>query len=134
MVKQQASAAKRVAAERPSASVPLGQVSIDLIEFRNRTNDLVSTVSSCKYCVVFVDGCTRYKYVYPIAKKSDTLFAMKKFVQQVGKPQSILTDWGSEFDGQFDSYCTENAIRTLRSCRPLQGLAERLGREREQGA
>ena len=85
-----------------------------------------------KYCVVFVDGCTRYKFVYPIAKKSGTLFAMKKFVQQVGKPQSVLTDWGSEFDGQFDEYCTENAIRTLHSCpyRAWQnGLVERGNKE-----
>ena len=73
-------------------------------------------MSNAKYAVVFVDGCSRYKYVYPIAKKSDTLFAFKKFVQQVGKPQSILTDWGSEFDGQFDAYCTEQAIKTSRSC------------------
>jgi hypothetical protein len=116
MVKQQQRAAKREQAQRPSAAVPLGQVSIDLIEYRDRTHSLILTMSNAKYAVVFVDGCSRYKYVYPIAKKSDTLFAFKKFVQQVGKPQSILTDWGSEFDGQFDAYCTEQAIKTSRSC------------------
>ena len=116
MVEQQQHATKCEQAQRLSAAVPLGQVSIDLIEYCDHTHSLILTMSNAKYAVVFVDGCSWYKYVYPITKKSDTLFAFKKFVQHVSKLQSILTDWGSEFDGQFDAYCTEQAIRTSCSC------------------
>jgi hypothetical protein len=132
MVKQRATVNKKVVADRPSAAVPLGEVSLDLIEFRDRTHDIVPTMSNSKYALVAVDGCTRYKWAYPIARKSDTLDAFKKFIQQVGKPRQILTDWGTEFDGQFDEFCTESSIRTRRSCpyRAWQnGLVERGNKE-----
>ena len=44
----------------------------------------------------------------------------KEFIAQyccnMKMPNSVMTDWGSEFDGAFAVYCRENRIQMRKSC------------------
>jgi hypothetical protein len=60
------------------------------------------------------------------------LGALKKCIQDVGAtPKRIYTDWGSEFEGVFSNFCTENRINMKKSCPYTawqNGLVERCNR------
>ena len=87
--------------------------------------------------LVIVDDFTRFTAVYPIPNKSSQTVTdkFKEFIAQyccnMKMPNSIMTDWGSEFDGAFAVYCRENRIQMRKSCpyRAYQnGLVERANR------
>ena len=118
---------------RPQAQSPLGQVSADIVEYSSEAFGTVTDMHGCKYAVVFIDGYSRYSYVVPIRRKSDALWAFKRFVQDVGKPRELLTDCDSVFLGApFSTYCTEHSIRQVDSIPHRQhfnGLVERGNKE-----
>ena len=72
--------------------------------------------------MVIVDDFTRFTAVYPIPNKSSQTVADKfqEFIAQyccnMKMPNSVMTDWGSEFDGAFAVYCRENRIQMRKSC------------------
>jgi hypothetical protein len=86
-------------ARRPQAHPPLSQVSADIVEYSSESFGPILDMHGCKFAVVFIDGYSRYSYVVPIKRKSDALWAFKRFVQDVGKPRELLTDCDSVFLG-----------------------------------
>ena len=50
-------------AERPNADTPLGEVSMDTIEYSISGTDTIEGANGARYAQVFVDGHTRHKYV-----------------------------------------------------------------------
>ena len=83
--------------------------------------------------MVIVDDFTRFTAVYPIPNKSSQTVTdkFKEFIAQyccnMKMPNSIMTDWGSEFDRAFAVYCRNNRIQMRKPC-PYQayqnGLVE----------
>ena len=123
----------KYAAVRAHADKPLGQVSIDTIEYSLRSTETTTALTGCKYAAVFVDGYSRYRYVHPMRSKAaaESLQALKKFIQHVGKPEHILTDYGTEYKGVFEQFCTDERIRMRKSCpyrAYMNGLVERSNR------
>ena len=86
------------------------------------------------YIVTIIDNHSRYCMAVPTKDKSSisVLGALKKCIQDVGAtPKRIYTDWGSEFEGVFSSFCTENKINMKKSCPYTawqNGLVERCNR------
>jgi hypothetical protein len=118
---------------RPQASTPLGQVSIDLVEYTHRAGDTQPSIHNAKYAAVFIDGYTRYSYVVPLRTKDESLHAFKLFIQEVGKPAEVLTDCDTVFLGNpFRAFCTEHSIRqreTVPHSHWMHGLVERGNKE-----
>jgi hypothetical protein len=79
-------------ATRPAASAPLGQVSADLVEFTVHKDETLDTIDGYRYACVFVDGYSRYKHVFLMKTKDQSLDALKDFIRHVGKPKQLLTD------------------------------------------
>ena len=48
--------------------------------------------------------------------KTETSLALSEFIQEVGCPREILSDWGTEFFGRFSTQCTDRGIKVVRSC------------------
>ena len=67
--------------------------------------------------MVIVDDFTRLTAVYPIPNKSSQTVTdkFKEFIAQyccnMKMPNSIMTNWGSEFDGAFAVYYRNNRIQ-----------------------
>ena len=84
--------------------------------------------------VTIIDNNSRYCMAVPIKDKTarTVLGALKKCIQDLeAKPKRIYTDWGSEFKGEFEAYCTENGIKMEKSCPYTawqNGLVERCNR------
>jgi hypothetical protein len=111
---------------RKSAHEPLSQVSVDLTQFSH------PSMRGAKYLIVFVDTYSRYTWVQALENKSQAPKALRQFIQQVGCPREILSDWGTEFFGQFSQVCIDNYIRQVRSApySPFSnGIVERKNRE-----
>jgi hypothetical protein len=122
-------ASKRVPAAsvvRRAAHEPLSQVSVDLTQFST------PSLQGSKYLIVFVDTYSRYTWCKPLKSKSETSKALREFIQNVGCPREILSDWGTEFFGSFSQVCIDNYIRQVRSApfSPFSnGIVERKNRE-----
>jgi hypothetical protein len=111
---------------RTAAHEPLAQVSVDLTQFRT------PSLRGCKYLIVFVDTYSRYTWVKALHTKSESSKALREFIQNVGRPREILSDWGTEFFGHFSQVCVDNYIRQVRSApfSPFSnGIVERKNRE-----
>ena len=95
------------------ADVWLGQVSIDL-----HGPYKVPGLHGEQHVVVFIDGFSWYSYAVPVVHASlkTVLAALWMFIQDVGCPGSVLTDWGSEFAGLFEQYCADHDIQMLKLC------------------
>jgi hypothetical protein len=121
-------------ARRAAADVNLGQVSIDL-----HGPYKVKGVHGETCVAVFVDGCSRYTYAVPLVNASSACvkLAFRRFIRDVGKPKTVLTDWGSEFAGVFEEYCIDHDIQMSKSC-PYEhwqaGLVERANRDLKETA
>ena len=120
-------------ATRPAASAPLGQVSADLVEFTVHKDETLDTIDGYRYACVFVDGYSRYKHVFLMKTKDQSLDALKDFIRRVGKPKQLLTDKDKVFvAGQFARYCLDNCIDQLHSPAyraSFNGLIERSNKE-----
>lgn len=95
-----------------------------------------------KYWVTFIDDKSRYKAVYFLRKKSDTLQAFKEYKTLVEnqldlKIQCLRDDKGGEYmSAEFDALCTEHGIRrehTIRDTPQQNGVAERYNRTLAEG-
>ena len=100
-------------ARRAQADVRLGQVSIDL-----HGPYKVPGLHGEQHVVVFIDGFSWYSYAVPVVHASlkTVLAALRMFIRDVGRPGSVLTDWGSEFAGLLEQYCADHDIQMLKSC------------------
>ena len=58
---------------------------------------LLTSTSGVKYILVVVDNFTKYVKLYTMKKATTaiTLNKLKLYIQEVGKPKSILTDNGT---------------------------------------
>ena len=101
---------ERIKAVRPAASVPLGQVSID-----THGPYPLKSLGGHAYVLVFVDGYSRYTHCRLMKSKTETTAAIKEFCSEIGRPNCVLTDWGTEFEGGFRSYCIDNNIQMRKS-------------------
>ena len=72
---------------RAAASMPLGQVSVDL-----HGPYPIKSLGGHSYVMVLVDGCSRYTYCRLLRKKTETTQALKEYCQEVGAPREILCD------------------------------------------
>ena len=111
---------------RRAAHEPLAQVSVDLTQFS------CPSLQGSKYLIVFMDTYSRYTWCKPLKSKSETSKALREFIQNVGCPREILSDWGTEFFGNFSQVCLDNYIRQVRSApfSPFSnGIVERKNRE-----
>ena len=84
--------ASRDPAARPHADRPLGEVSCDLVEFTIHKDETIQSIDGHRFAAVFVDGYSRYKFVYPMKTKDETINAVKAFVAHAGKPSLLLTE------------------------------------------
>ena len=102
---------ERIKALRPSANVSLGQVSVD-----THGPYPIKSPGGHAYVLVFVDGFSRYTFCRLMRSKTESTDALKEFCQEVGCPSSVLTDWGTEFEGPFRKYCIDKGIQMRKSC------------------
>ena len=66
------------------------------------------------YIVTIIDNYSRYCAAIPIKNKmsASVLEALRKCMQDWGAtPKSVYTDWGSEFEGAFATFCSEKLIK-----------------------
>ena len=67
-------------------------MSCDLVEFTIHKDETIQSIDGHRFAAVFVDGYSRYKFVYPMKTKDETINAIKAFVAHAGKPSLLLTD------------------------------------------
>lgn len=97
---------------RTPAQRPFQVVSSDLMEVNVR-----SKMGRYKYAVVYVCHKTRAKYVYGIAKKSETWRTFTAFVQEVVAPsghaiETLMTDGGGEYSAPEFAIAVSDARHT----------------------
>ena len=64
---------------------------------------------------IAVDSFTGHCFAYLIVNKSEVLHTFQVYIQQIGKPHTIVRDHGTEFEGQFYNFCKTNSIHTVKS-------------------
>ena len=74
-----------------------------------------SSLGGNSYVAIFVDGCTRFKVVKFVKKKSDTTAALLSLIADYITPQKlsikcVRTDNGSEFEGEFQRELERRSI------------------------
>ena len=108
-------------------------MSCDLVEFTIHKDETIQSIDGHRFAAVFVDGYSRYKFVYPMKTKDETINAIKAFVAHAGKPSLLLTDQDKVFLGNpVKQYCLDNGIgqRWSPAYRAsFNGLVERSNRE-----
>ena len=72
------------------------------------------------FALVIVDDYSRYSEVYTLRSKDEVLSKFKEFIAQHCPedtyPKSIMTDWGTEFMGDFRKFCVDKNIMMMKSC------------------
>ena len=68
-----------------------------------------------KYFVTFIGDCTKYCQIYLLRSKDETLDKFKEYKleveNQLGKTIKIIRrDRGGEYDGPFNTFCSEHRI------------------------
>lgn len=94
----------------------------------------VTSVSGCKYHVIFVDDYSRYTWLYPLRSKAQVYDCFVKF-KTIAENQfsqnikQLQTDGGGEYNSNyFHSFLTKHGILHRKSCphtSQQNGLAER---------
>jgi transposase InsO family protein len=94
----------------------------------------VTSVSGCKYHVIFVDDYSRYTWLYPLRSKAEVYDCFVKF-KTIAENQfsqnikQLQTDGGGEYNSNyFHSFLTKHGIRHRKFCphtSQQNGLAER---------
>ena len=93
----------------------------------------ISSLSGCRYYVIFIDNFSRFSWMFPLYHKSDTFNAFVKFKcyvenQLSTKIKALQSEGGGEFiSNQFKHFLTKNGILHRISCPHTQqnGRAER---------
>ena len=114
------------------ASKPLAKLHLDLM---GKFNSM--SLGGAYYALVIVDDFTRYTEVFTLQRKTAdaVLEKLKIFLAQLSPqgqmPETIMTDWGTEFQGSFEQFCVDKQIQIVHSC-PYSawqnGLVERANR------
>ncbi|PLW38782.1 hypothetical protein PCASD_12562 [Puccinia coronata f. sp. avenae] len=98
----------------PKASKPLEMIHMDLcgpMTPASRRGNL--------YFLKIIDGFSKYRFIYPITRKSDTFHTFKTFLTEVEKASghkliSVVSDNGGEFvNNQFLSLFSDHGIQHL---------------------
>lgn len=82
----------------------------------------VSSISGYRYYVIFIDGCTRYRWIHPLAYKSDvfqTFCTFQNYIERYFETNSkvFCSDGGGEFQNKsFKSLFSSNGIVHQFSC------------------
>ena len=94
--------------------IPLGQVAIFQPAFKRVAIDLIGPMipmseKKNRFVLVQIDYCTNYPHAIPLKDiRSETIVdALWEIWSQVGIPESIITDRGSQFTGSLMSEVTE---------------------------
>ena len=93
------------------AERPLQQFQIDLVEMKKKWSN-----NGFKYCFVCVDVFSKKAHMVPMrSKDKDTsVKAMKECITKIGKPETIYSDQGSEFNNKpFLALLEQNSIRII---------------------
>jgi transposase InsO family protein len=94
----------------------------------------VTSISGCKYHVIFIDDFSRYTWIYPLYNKSEVFDSFVKFKLLVenqfsSKIKQLQSDGGGEYtSNHFQSFLTKKGILHRKSCphtSQQNGLAER---------
>ena len=107
---------------------PLELLSIDFF------GPLVKTKYGYEYILVVMDTFTKYTKLYPLRKATSkaTIRKIDDFIKNIGKPQKILTDQGTQFtSNKWKEALKEREIKLiLTSIRhPQANMVERVNRE-----
>jgi hypothetical protein len=120
------------ASKKPRSSKPWELVYTDVL------GPVDTSIGGARFAVMFTDDATRWRVVYPMKAKSDTLIMLKRYIEDMGvlmKGRRIKTlkglrsDNGGEFTGDdFKAYCKSKGILqtfTAPHSAPQLGIAER---------
>jgi hypothetical protein len=116
-----------------SSSTHITLAPLELIH-TNLWKSPVSSLSGCKYYIIFVDDFSRYTWFYPFHKKSDVCECFFKFKvlvenQFTCKIKSLQSDGKGEYTSlQFQAFLSKHGILHRKSCpytSQQNGLAER---------
>ncbi|GJY06655.1 putative ribonuclease H-like domain-containing protein [Tanacetum coccineum] len=97
----------------------------------------VRSINHASYCLVIIDDCSRFCWVFFLAKKDETSDILKTFIRQIEnqlnqKVKIIRTDNGTEFKNRVMlEFCGEKGIKQeFSNARTPQqnGVAERMNR------
>jgi hypothetical protein len=83
---------------------------------------LFLSVSSYKYYLVILDGCTHYSWTFPLRQKSDTFLTLSHFFAFVSTQfghtiRSVQCDNGREFDNpSTHTFFLSHGIQLRMSC------------------
>ena len=98
------------------ATRPVQRLHLDLIgKFKHQS------LGGAYYALVIVDDFSGLTEVYTLPDKQSmtVLDEFKTFIAQHcggSVPESVMTDWGTEFDGHFAKYCRDERIQMRKSC------------------
>lgn len=92
------------------ATQPLHIIAIDYI------SNLIKSTHDYKHILVIYDVYTKYIKLYPTKKCNTniTILSINLYNQEIGKPQTILTDNATYFSNdRFRNFCSENDIKLI---------------------
>jgi hypothetical protein len=107
----------------------LNQVYVDLC------GPLPRGMDNCNYVFILVDGFTKYVRLFPIVRadlKTCARLIQERYIPEVGKPQAIISDHGTQFKGNPWKVAMEGmGIKTFKTAvyNPQANLSERVLRE-----
>ena len=107
---------------------PLELISVDFF------GPLTKTKYGYEYILIMIDTFTKYTKLYPLRKATcnATIGKLDDFITQIGKPQKVLTDRGTQFTSKKWKEALEerNIKGILTSIRhPQANMVERVNRE-----
>ena len=90
-------------------------VSMDLIGPFSETS-----IGGARFSLTIIDRFSGYIYAYPIKSKTEVLDKFREFLAEEHitrtPPQTVMTDWGTEFEDPFRSWARRKGIKLRRSC------------------
>ena len=86
---------------------PLEEIELDIADMNH-----IKNTGNKRYMLVGIDIFSKYGHAAPMSSKSsaETAVALKEMLEQIGRPQTIYTDCGSEFLGETAKVMKEHKI------------------------
>lgn len=111
--------------------VPTGKGSIVSLDYYG---PLPMSTGGVRYILIIVDNFTKYVRLYPIKRATTTVTInkLKQYIQEIGKPESTLSDNGSQFTSRkWTDALTGLGIKTKFTAirNPCVNIAERVNRQ-----
>ena len=79
------------------------------------------TIAGARFVLTIIDRFSGYVYAYPMKKKTEVLEKFQRFLaeEHIARtpPQTVMTDWGTEFEDPFRSWARQHGIQLKRSNR-----------------